>query len=269
MFGGLTAPTGERRGDGKVDANYIKSGSSFSIAAAPTAIKKKPKVPNDPSTNIDDDDDDALEEGNEDIPEESSEQKAFRIQQKLSRQEWKGVHATLTTITKTHTKALADIEKLSKIHAEQMKNSKETIRALIDKVEFAIKQGINFDDIDYNKSSKIITTTTSDNNNKNHDKSKIIDRRLKPKIENNEVDTDSILQRILSKRPFPIEVIRMKEKKELEAKERKIRNIKRGLKGLGTSPIRTKKMNATRPGKKTSIKNIKQSPLVRRTKRKM
>ena len=112
-------------------------------------------------------------------------------------------------------------------------------------------------------------TIGSVNKNKNHDKSKIIDRRLKPKIEKNEVDTDSILQRILSKRPFPIEVIRMKEKKELEAKERKIRNIKRGLKGLGTSPIRTKKMNATRPGKKTSIKNIKQSPLVRRTKRKM
>ena len=44
----------------------------------------------------------------------------------------------------------------------------------------------------------------------------------------------------------------MRERKESEDKARKIRNIKRGMKGLGKSPIRAKKLNATRPGKKNA-----------------
>lgn len=171
---------------------------------------------------------------------------------------------------RSHIKNDRNIHKTNLITMEFSPSPKKKYSPMVGEIKHELgmfKSNNNEDDIDYNKSSKTTTTTTSDNNNKNHDKSKIIDRRLKPKIEKNEVDTDSILQRILSKRPFPIEVIRMKEKKELEAKDRKIRNIKRGLKGLGTSPIRTKKMNATRPEKKTSIKSIKQSPLVRRTKR--
>ena len=62
----------------------------------------------------------------------------------MSRQEWKGVHETLTTITKTHTKALSDIEELSKIHSTQMKNAKDTIKELVNKLEFATMQGVNF-----------------------------------------------------------------------------------------------------------------------------
>jgi hypothetical protein len=239
------------RADGKVDANYIR----------PDAAADDPK---DPSTNIDED---SVDE-DEDIPEETAEQKAFRIQQKLSRQEWKGVHETLTTITKTHTKALSDIEELSKLHSTQMKNAKDTIKELVDKLEFATMQGVNFNQLDFHKNTNI-TNDANINNNKhnNSDKQKkIIDKRLKPRVEKRVTKTDGILEQILSRRPFPIEVIRMEEKKEQLEKERKIRNIKRSIKGLGTSPIRTKKMNATRPGKKASSL-VRESPLARRTKR--
>eukprot|EP00943_MAST-04B_sp_MAST-4B-sp1_P008299 g8299.t1 len=245
------------RADGKVDANYMKPYNAFSKSAAANNLK-------DPSINIDEDSADE----DEDMPEESAEQKAFRIQQKMSRQEWKGVHETLTTITKTHTKALSDIEELSKIHSTQMKNAKDTIKELVNKLEFATMQGVNFNQLDFHKDSNA-TNDGNINNNKN-DKSdkpkKIIDKRLKATVEERVTKTDGILEQILSRRPFPIEVIRMEEKKEQLEKERKIRNIKRSIKGLGTSPIRTKKMNATRPGKKASSL-VRESPLARRAKR--
>ena len=202
-------------------------------------------------------------EDTDENPEETSVQKAFRIQEKLSRQEWKGVHDTLASITKTHANVLSDTEKLSKLHASQMSRAKNTILMMLDKLEHASKQGVKFDGFEFQEAEG--NNNVKSNNDDKRDKPKIIDRKLKKNLEEDMGGSLDILQQILSKRPFPIEVIRMRERKELEDKARKIRNIKRGMKAPGKSPIRAKKLNATRPGKKTTV--VQASPLARRAKK--
>eukprot|EP00944_MAST-04C_sp_MAST-4C-sp1_P009456 g9456.t1 len=241
------------RADGK--ANAIYAGTQYGSMGSPL---NQGGPSSDPASSLS-----MYAEDEDENPEETSEQKAFRIQEKLSRQEWKGVHDTLASITKTHANVMSDTEKLSKLHASQMSRAKSTILMMLDKLEHAAKQGVKFDGIEFHETEA--NTNVESNNVDKHEKPKIIDRKLKKKLEEDMGGSLDILQQILSKRPFPIEVIRMRERKELEDKARKIRNIKRGMKAPGKSPIRAKKLNATRPGKKTTI--VRASPLARRAKK--
>ena len=129
----------------------------------------------------------------------------------------------------------------------------------LETIHDASKQGVKFDGFEFQEAEG--NNNVKSNNDDKRDKPKIIDRKLKKKLEEDMGGSLDILQQILSKRPFPIEVIRMRERKELEDKARKIRNIKRGMKAPGKSPIRAKKLNATRPGKKTTV--VQASPLAR------
>ena len=196
----------------------------------------------------------------------------------LAKQEWKGVHNALTSLSEDHAQNQSDVEMLTMLHRKQLEKAHNKINNLLKRLEVNANKTVP--QTGQREQKKSGTSKDSIPKSKKLNKAPPMTRKAPPielkalpqKVSPATIKGQPILEKLrslMSSRPLPFEVIRINEEKLKGEKQEK---LERTLKGV-SSPTPVKKDHLRKPLSvstlytKPKIENA--SPLSRRLLRKI